>query len=243
MTQFTDKIALVTGASRGMGLATAKSLAAGGAHVITAQRGSADGFESIQVDSSQPSEVEGIIPEIIRRHGTIDVLINNAGVMVEEPIDAVTLPAWDRTLAVNLTAPMLLMRDAIKTMAPGSAIVNLGSVEGLANNPHHAAYGASKAGLHGLTRAAAVDAGPMGIRINAVAPGWIETDLNADFVANMPDPAAFREGLAGIHPIGRTGTPEEVANFICWLASDAASFVTGQIFTIDGGRTAKLSLP
>lgn len=243
MTDFAGKIALVTGASRGIGHATAQLLRDRGATVITAQRGAVAGFETQKVDLSDAAAVEAIVPTLVAQHGRIDVLVNNAGVMDEEAADAVTLPAWERTLAVNLTAPMILSRDALRAMPPGGSIVNVGSVEGLGNNPKHAAYGASKAGLHGLTRAVAVDAGPKGIRCNAVAPGWIETDLNADFVENMPDPSAFRAGLAEIHPIGRTGQPEEVAELICWLVSDAASFVTGQIFTIDGGRTAKLSLP
>ena len=103
--------------------------------------------------------------------------------------------------------------------------------------------GASKAGLHGLTRAVAIDHGSEGVRCNAVAPGWIDTPLNVDFIASLSDPEEFKQKIGGIHPVGRTGTPEEVAKLICWLASDEASFVTGQIYTIDGGRTAKLSLP
>jgi NAD(P)-dependent dehydrogenase (short-subunit alcohol dehydrogenase family) len=123
------------------------------------------------------------------------------------------------------------------------AIVNIGSIEGIGANPAHAAYCASKAGLHGLTRAVAVDHGAEGIRCNAVAPGWIDTDLNEDFIENMPDPIAFRRDIGRIHPIGRTGKPEEVAALVAWLASEEAGFVTGQIWTVDGGRMAKLSLP
>ncbi|RUW57299.1 SDR family oxidoreductase, partial [Mesorhizobium sp. M4B.F.Ca.ET.049.02.1.2] len=116
-------------------------------------------------------------------------------------------------------------------------------IEGLGSNPKHAAYCASKAGLHGLTRAVAIDHGAEGVRCNAVAPGWIDTDLNLDFVESMRDPKGFRQQIGKIHPVGRTGKPEEVASLIVWLASSESSFVTGQVWAIDGGRMAQLSLP
>ena len=243
MSRFAGKVALVTGASSGMGAATAALLAQGGARVFTAQRRGA-GYEDIVADLNDPGSPADIINHIKTTAGHLDILVNNAGIMREGRADEMALEDWHAQLQVNLTAPFLLIRAALPLMrGRAGAIVNVGSIEGLGNNPGHAAYGASKAGLHGLTRAIAVDHGADGIRCNAVAPGWVDTDLNEDYIASMPDPAAFRAEIGGIHPIGRTGAPEEVAELICWLASDAASFMTGQIITIDGGRMAKLSLP
>ncbi len=243
MTRFAGKVALVTGASSGMGAATAALLARGGAQVFTAQRGAA-GHEDIAADLADPEAPARVVDEIASRAGRLDILVNNAGVMREGTVESGPLADWHLQLQVNLTAPFLLIRFAMPLLrAAKGAVVNVGSIEGLANNPGHPAYGASKAGLHGLTRAVAVDHGPEGVRCNAVAPGWIDTPLNAEYIASMGDPAAFRAKIGGIHPVGRTGGAEEVAALICWLASDEATFVTGQVWTIDGGRTAKLSLP
>ena len=243
MSRFAGKTALVTGASSGMGQATADMLAEGGARVFTAQRG-VSGHEDISADFSDASEPQQVIAEIRDTAGTLDILINNAGVMREGTVEETPLDDWHLQLQVNLTAPFLLIRHAMPLLRKGGgAIVNVGSIEGLGSNPRHPAYCASKAGLHALTRAVAVDHGPDGVRCNAVAPGWIDTPLNEDFIDSMPDPKAFRAEIGQIHPIRRTGAPKEVAELICWLASDAASFVTGQIYTIDGGRTSQLSLP
>jgi len=243
MIDFQDKIALVTGASSGMGAETARLLSDGGARVFAAQRGPSD-FEDIAVDFADPSAPEKAIDQIAKATGQLDILVNNAGVMREGTVEETSLDDWYLQIQINLTAPFLLIRYAMPLLrAARGAIVNVGSIEGLGNNPRHPAYGASKAGLHGLTRAVAVDHGPDGVRCNAVAPGWIDTPLNEDFIASLAEPAAFRAKIGGIHPLARTGAPQEVAELICWLASDAASFVTGQVWTIDGGRMSKLSLP
>ena len=243
MIDFQGKIALVTGASSGMGAETARLLSDGGARVFAAQRGPSD-FEDIAVDFADPSAPEKAIDQITKATGQLDILVNNAGVMREGTVEETSLDDWYLQIQINLTAPFLLIRYAMPLLrAARGAIVNVGSIEGLGNNPRHPAYGASKAGLHGLTRAVAVDHGPDGVRCNAVAPGWIDTPLNEDFIASLAEPAAFRAKIDGIHPLARTGAPQEVAELICWLASDAASFVTGQVWTIDGGRMSKLSLP
>ena len=172
--------------------------------------------------------------------------MNNAGLMLEGTAEESSEADWQAQMDLNLSLPFLLIREALPLLrqSGGGAIVNIGSVEGLAANPRHPAYAASKAGLHGLTRAIAVDEGPRGVRCNAVAPGWIDTPLNLDFIDSLTgDTAAFHAGLKDIHPVGRTGRPEEVADLVYWLGSDQAGFMTGQVLTLDGGRTAKLSLP
>ena len=243
MTDFRGKVALVTGASSGIGAETARILSEGGARVFAAQRSPSD-YEDILADFAEPNAPAKVIDVITRETDRLDILVNNAGVMREGTVDETSLEDWQLQLQVNLTAPFLLIRHAMPLLRVArGAIVNVGSIEGLGNNPRHPAYGASKAGLHGLTRAVAVDHGLDGIRCNAVAPGWIDTSLNKDFIASLPDPKAFHTKIGEIHPLGRTGKPTEVAELICWLVSDAASFVTGQVWTIDGGRMSKLSLP
>ncbi|PVZ42540.1 SDR family NAD(P)-dependent oxidoreductase [Pseudomonas sp. CC120222-01a] len=244
MTRFQSKVALVTGGRSGIGRAIAKRLREEGARVITAQRGQDTEFECIGVDFNEPEAADDAIATVMQLAGRLDVLVNNAGMMQEQLAEEMSLVDWTRNLTVNLTTPFALIKASLPHLRQTQGrIVNIGSTEGLGSNPKHAAYCASKAGLHGLTRAIAIDHSHEGIRCNAVAPGWIDTDLNIDFIESMPDPKAFKQGLGKIHPVGRTGTPEEVANLVAWLASEESGFVTGQVWTVDGGRMAKLSLP
>lgn len=244
MKRFEGKTVLITGGRSGIGRATADRFADEGAQVFTAQRGKDDLYESISVDLADPAAPQNVIDQVIHQSGRLDVLVNNAGIMQEASVEDMPLEDWMRAININLTAPFLIIKAALPHLRQTKgAIVNTGSIEGLGSNPMHAAYGASKAGLHGLTKAVAVDHGGEGIRCNAVAPGWIDTDLNIDYIESMEDPAAFRRDIGKIHPLGRTGKPEEVASLIAFLASSDASFITGQVYTIDGGRMTKLSLP
>ncbi|WP_245764442.1 SDR family NAD(P)-dependent oxidoreductase [Nioella sediminis] len=237
-------MALVTGGRTGIGRAIAERLRDEGAQVFTAQRGASEGFATIEVDFTDPDSPCQVVETLISHAGQLDVLINNAGVMQEAGIEETSLADWQRCLSINLTAPFLMIRAALPHLrATRGCIVNVGSIEGIAANPNHTAYCASKAGLHGLTRAVAVDHGAEGIRCNAVAPGWIETDLNRDLVAARPDHTEFADRIAAIHPLARTGQPREVAALVAYLASGDAGFVTGQVYPIEGGRLAKLSLP
>ncbi len=244
MKRFEGQVALVTGASAGIGLAIARRLHQEGATVFAAQRRPVDGLQFIEADLLD-EKCPGLIAETIEQQaGRLDILVNNAGIMRESTVANQSPEDWSQTLAVNLTAPFLLVQATLPLLKRNRGrIINIGSIEGLAANPLHSAYCASKAGLHGLTRALAVDLGEDGIRCNAVAPGWINTDLNEEFINKQENPDAFRRDIGGIHPIGRTGTPEEVASLVAFLASEDSEFITGQVFTADGGRTSQLSLP
>ncbi|RZO30861.1 MAG: SDR family oxidoreductase [Rhodospirillaceae bacterium] len=241
-----QKTALITGASSGIGEAIARRFAAEGYRVLSAQRRPAPVGESLSADLLQPGAAQAVMAQLRALTDRLDIVVNNAGLMLEGTAEESSEADWQAQMDLNLSLPFLLIREALPLLrqSGGGAIVNIGSVEGLAANPRHPAYAASKAGLHGLTRAIAVDEGPRGVRCNAVAPGWIDTPLNLDFIDSLTgDTAAFHAGLKDIHPVGRTGRPEEVADLVYWLGSDQAGFMTGQVLTLDGGRTAKLSLP
>jgi NAD(P)-dependent dehydrogenase (short-subunit alcohol dehydrogenase family) len=250
--QLQGKIAVVTGGGRGIGRGIVDRFLEEGAQVAVVQRQSLDdaleghpGIAHVQADLGVPSSIATAIEQAVERFGGIDILVNNAGIMFERTISEILLEEWELLVAVNLRAPLLLVQAALPHLRErgGGSVVNIGSIEGLGANPHHAAYCASKAGIHGMTRAMAVDLGPDNIRCNAIAPGWIASELSETFLESHPDPAAVRDALNRLHPLGRLGRPTDVGDLAVFLASEKSSFLTGEVVVLDGGRTAKLPMP
>lgn len=247
-----DKVAVVTGGGRGIGRGITEKLLAAGARVFIAQRqpldetlGGNPKVAWLNADLAEREAPYAIAQAVQERFGGADILVNNAGFMFELSLDDMTEADWDRMMIVNMRAPVFLAKALLPQMRQrgGGSIINIGSIEGLGANPWHAAYCGSKAGVHGFTRALAVDLGRDGIRCNAIAPGWINSDLSNDYIAAQPNVAEARAGLLKMHPVGRTGEPGDVGGTVVFLASEEAAFITGQVIVVDGGRTAKLPLP
>ena len=251
MSTLQNKCVVVTGGGQGIGLGISQALLEAGAEVIVVQRSRpaaelvSAGVDWIEADLALPDSYAAVADAVASGRERVDALVNNAGFMFEKTLEGMQLDDWNRMLAVNLTAPAFLSRALLPMLrrAEGASIVNIGSIEGLAANPEHAAYCASKGGLHALTRAMAVDLGSDAIRVNAIAPGWIRSALSDDYINAQQDPPAAWEGLYRMHPAGRVGEPRDVGELVAFLASDASSFITGQILVVDGGRTSKLPLP
>ena len=249
--QLEGKRVIVTGGGQGIGRGIVEAFLDEGARVAVLQRRELAselrdrGAIGIQADLSDAETIPTAVTHAIERLGTVDVLVNNAGIMFERATEEITVLEWDLMMALNLRAPMFLVQAALPHMRErgGGSIINISSIEALGSNPLHAAYSASKAGVHGLTRALAVDLGNDGIRCNAINPGWIDTELSANYLDTASDPVAARDSLLRLHPVGRTGSPADIGTVAVFLASDRSAFITGETLTVDGGRTKKLPLP
>ncbi|MEB3155922.1 MAG: 3-oxoacyl-[acyl-carrier-protein] reductase [Cyanobacteriota bacterium] len=237
------RVALVTGASRGIGRAIALELAAAGAEVVVnyarSEEAAAEVVETIaaaggqawahRADVAREDEVEEMVREIVRRHGRIDVLVNNAGITRDGLLMRMKTADWQSVLDLNLSGCFLTTRAVSKLMlkARGGRIINITSVVALMGNPGQANYSAAKAGLIGLTRSNAAEFASRGVTVNAVAPGFIASEMTASLDA---------EAILKAIPLGRMGTAQEVAGLVRFLAADpAAAYITGQVLQVDGG--------
>jgi NAD(P)-dependent dehydrogenase (short-subunit alcohol dehydrogenase family) len=252
MPQLTGKVAIVTGGSAGIGRATALALAAEGAAVVVADVDAVHGPEVareiehkggralfVETDVADDAQVAALVARTVTELGGLDIAFNNAGIEGTSAIThECTVENWQRTLAVNLTGVWSCMRHEIPAMLERGAgsIINCSSVAGLVGFATIPAYTASKHGVVGLTRCAALDYAEQGIRVNAVCPGVIDTEMVERFTGHQPEAEA---ALLASEPVGRLGQPEEIADAVVWLASSRSSFVTGQAIAVDGGFVAR----
>ena len=240
------KVAVVTGGSRGIGLAVVSALREFGAHVVIAdlldEQGEeaaasfGGGVEYVHLDVTDSQSVEAVFAEVASRHGGVDILVTSAGIANHQPSLELERDAWDRVLAVNATGTFWCAREAARHMQErGGSIVAIGSMSGeIANAPQRqAAYNASKGAVHLAVKSLAIEFAEQGIRVNAVAPGYVGTELTKEGV-----PEDWWDDWVRRTPIGRLGRPEEIGSLVAFLASDAASYMTGSIVLIDGGYAA-----
>lgn len=241
----TARSVIVTGGGRGIGAAIASRFAKDGYRVLACGRSAQAAalpanVDWVQADVSKENDVKQLFAQAMQRFGIVSVLINNAGVQITKKITESTDADWNEVIGTNALGVFRCSRAAIPLMADigGGSIINIGSISGLQADPGMALYNASKAFVHGLTRSISVDHGAQGIRCNAICPGWIETDMAGDAFAAASNPAAARRDALARHPVGRLGSPADVAALAAWLASSDAAFVTGQMFVTDGGLLA-----
>jgi 3-oxoacyl-[acyl-carrier protein] reductase len=243
MQSLQGRVALVTGASRGIGRAVSLALAARGASVVVAARGdhaaavadeirASQGLaEAVELDVTDPRTVEAVTAGLLSRYGRVDILVNNAGIARDQLLVRMKREDWDAVLSTNLTAAFTCVQAVLKPMIKqrSGRIVNITSVVGQAGNPGQANYAASKAGLIGFTKALALEVASRGITVNAVAPGLIDTDMTRAMAGGA------QEDWASRIPLKRLGTPDDVAHAVVFLASDEASYITGHVLAVNGG--------
>ncbi len=241
------RVAVVTGGCGGIGTAICARFAAEGATVYAADLAPGDGSLPAQVtyvhhDVTDEASAEALMKRVSETHGELHVLVNAAGIEIEKSIEHTTLEEWNRIFAVNVTGTFLTSKHALAPMraAGGGSIVNFGSYDGFIADPQLAAYCATKGAVHALTRAMACDHGSDGIRVNAVCPGYVDTPMLQSFFGSSGDIESLREEVRRVHPIGRYGTPDDVANLVNWLAGDEARYASGQLWVLDGGLTAQV---
>jgi NAD(P)-dependent dehydrogenase (short-subunit alcohol dehydrogenase family) len=251
MTDMNGKVAIITGGAAGIGLAAAELFASRGASVVIADIDAVAGEQAVaslpegqaiftRTDVSQEEDVQAMVAKAVEQFGRLDYAVNNAGVGGAAATTAeYTLDDWRRVIDINLTAVWLCMKYELNEMLKNGsgAIVNVSSILSMVGFATAPAYVASKHGVNGLTKTAAVEYATQGIRVNTVSPGFIYTAMLEK--AGMAKGTELYDQIAGLHPMQRMGTPEEAANLIVWACSDEASFVTGATLLVDGGYTAR----
>jgi len=246
-----NKVAIVTGAAKGIGLAIAKRLSDEGAHVVIADidgQGAQDAAgtlrsgEGVACDVRDENQVAQLVRDTVERHGHLDVMVGNAGIATVNPLVQMSLEEWRNVLAVDLDGVFLCTKYAAAAMAAndGGSIINVASIKAFGGSPGVGNYGAAKAGVVSLTKTAAMEMRDHGVRVNAICPGWLATDMVADKKAELEAllGVSFEDYIAHIQ--GRLGEPEEVAGLALFLASDRSSFSSGAAYVVDGGASASL---
>lgn len=245
------KVAIVTGAAKGIGKGCAIVLAQAGASVAiadlddTAGRALANEIAAtgsaalaLRCDVSNSEDVRALIESVVAHFGGLDILVNNAGYHISKSIEATSEQEWDYILRNNLKSVFLCSKYAIPHLRERKGcIVNMSSMVGLVGQTNAGAYSASKGGIIAMTKGMALDFAKDGIRVNCICPGWVQTPLVEDWFGQQPDPDAARKYIHGVHPLGRIATPEEVGRAALFLASEAAAFVTGVALPVDGALT------
>lgn len=254
------KTALVTGGRGGIGRAIVARFLAEGATVFAgdlSEAGSlaahdADGSQFLRLDVSSEDDVRAAYQSIEAAQGTLDILVNAAGIEIEKTIEDTTLEEWNRSFAVNVTGTFLTCKHALPLMrkaaqgGQSASIINFGSYDGFIADPGLAAYCATKGAVHALTRAMACDHGPEGIRVNAICPGYIDTPMLQGFFEGEGSGGGgqsidqLQQAVRDVHPMRTYGTPQDIANLVNWLASDEARYASGQLWVLDGGLSAQV---
>jgi NAD(P)-dependent dehydrogenase (short-subunit alcohol dehydrogenase family) len=254
MGRLDKKVAIVTGGAMGIGKAVATLMAREGARVAVADIDDEEGRKTVEdigaaggeaffqhADVSVSADVESLVEATVERYGRLDVLVNNAAIALPGTVVDISEETWSRVIDTNLSSVWRGMKYAIPHMIEGGggSIINVSSVQSLKGFSGWSAYAAAKGGINALTRQAAVDYSPHNIRVNAIAPGTIMTPMNERIFKEAEDPEALIAGWNSLHALGRFGQPDEVGALILFLASDEASFMTGDVICVDGGLTVK----
>ncbi|MFC6998190.1 SDR family NAD(P)-dependent oxidoreductase [Rufibacter roseus] len=242
----TQKVAIVTGGGSGLGYAIAQKLVQENVKTIiigrdaqklqNAKEAFGDNCFTVSFDLSNLSGIPALVQELAKEHGTLDILVNNAGINQKKPLTEVTDEDFQQIIQTNLTAVFALSREVAKIMiAQGSgSIINISSMAAQYGIPKVVSYSAAKTGVEGMTRAMAVDLSPLGIRVNCVAPGFIETDMSAKALNNDPE---RKNKVLSRTPMGKLGKPSDVAEAVYFFASDASGYITGTVLPVDGGNS------